>query len=101
MQSLIKKYSNVTSLILGDFKNGDIDWITGEAGVKRREFLELVDDCFFKQWVIQGGGNMLDVVFTTEPDLIEDMEITAPVAGSDHNVLNVKVIWKREEINKL
>jgi len=28
---------------------------------------------------------MLDLVFTTEPDLIEDLEITAPVADSDHN----------------
>jgi len=45
-----------------------------------------------------GGGNMLDLVFTTKPGLIEDIEITAPVAGSDHNLLNFKVIWKMEEI---
>jgi len=44
------------------------------------------------------GDNMLDFVFTTEPDLIEDMEITAPVAGSDHNLLIFKIIWKWEEI---
>jgi len=41
---------------------------------------------------------MLDLVLTTEPGLIEDMEITAPVAGSDHNLLNFKIFWKREEI---
>jgi len=34
-----------------------------------------------------------------EPCLIEYMKITAPVAGSDHNLLNFKVFWKREEIN--
>jgi len=57
---------------------------TGEAGVKGSEFLDLVDDCFLIQWVkenTKGGGNMFDLVFTTEPGLIEDMEITAPVAG--------------------
>jgi len=40
MHSLVRKYSNVTSVILGD--HGDIDWITGEEGVKGREFLDLV-----------------------------------------------------------
>jgi len=46
------------------------------------------------------GSNMLDLVFTTEPGLIEDMVglITAPVTSCDHNLLNFKVIWKREEI---
>jgi len=90
-------------VILGDFNHGDIDWTTGEAGVKGREFLDLVDDCFLIQWVKGNtrGGNMLDLVFTTEPGLIEDLEITAPVAGSDHNLLNFKIVWKRVEfINK-
>jgi len=41
---------------------------------------------------------MLGLVFTTEPDLIEDMEISATVTGSDHNLLNFKIIWKREKI---
>jgi len=45
-----------------------------------------------------GGGNMLDLVFTIEPGFIEDMVIAAPVAGSNHNLLNFKVVWKREEI---
>jgi len=56
--------------------------ITGEVGVKVGEFLDIVDDCFLIQWVErntrEGGGNMLGVVFATEPGLIEDMEITAP-----------------------
>jgi len=29
---------------------------------------------------------MLDLVFTTEPGLIEDFEITAPVALNDHSL---------------
>jgi len=72
---------------MGDFNHGNIDRITGEVGVKGREFLDLVDDCFLIQWVKGNtrGGNMLDLVLTTELDLIEDMEITAPVA--DHNLL--------------
>jgi len=43
---------------MGDFNHGDIDWITGEAGVKRREFLDLVDYCFLIQWV---EGNTIGV----------------------------------------
>jgi len=87
----------VAAVILGDFNHGDIDWITGEAGVKGREFWDLVYDCFLIHWV-EGhtrGSNMLDLVFTTEPTLIEDMVISTPVASSDQNLLNFKVIWKR------
>jgi len=100
LHTLVKKYSNVAALIMGDFNHGDIDWITGEAGVKRRELLDLVHGCFLIQWVEgnTGGDNMFDVVFTTEPNLIEDMEKTSPVAGSDHNLLRFTIIWKREEI---
>jgi len=56
MHSLVRKYSNVTSVILGYSNHGDIDWITGEAGVKGREFLDLVEDCFLTQWV-EGNTN--------------------------------------------
>jgi len=58
-----------------DFNPGDIDWITGEAGVKERKFLDLVHGCFLIQWVEGNtkGDNMWDLVFTTEPDLIEDI----------------------------
>jgi len=38
MHALVRKYSDVAAVILGDFNHGDIDWITGEAGVKGREF---------------------------------------------------------------
>jgi len=51
MHALLKKYSCVASVILGDFNPVDIDWTTGEAGFKGREFLDLVDDCFLIQWV--------------------------------------------------
>jgi len=67
-------------------------------GVKGREFFDLVDDCSIQYWMIQWvkgnrrGDNMLDLLFTTEPDLIEDLEITAPVAGSE-NLLNLIKIY--------
>jgi len=41
---------------------------------------------------------MLDLIFTNEPGLIEDLEITAPVAGSNHNLLNFQIVWKSLEI---
>jgi len=90
MHALVRKYSDVAAVIFGDFNHGNIDWITGKAGVKGKEFLDLVHDCFLIQW-IEGntrGSNILDLVFTTKPGLIEDMIITAPVASSAYNLLN-------------
>jgi len=59
-----------------------------------------VDDCFLIDWVKGNttGLNMLDLVFTTKPDLNEDLELTAPVAGSDYKLLNFKIVWKRVEV---
>jgi len=37
MHSLVRKYSNVTSVILGDFNHGDMDCITG-GGLKGENF---------------------------------------------------------------
>jgi len=34
MHALLRKYSNVASVILGDFNHGDIDLTTGEKGLK-------------------------------------------------------------------
>jgi len=64
------------------------------------EFLDLVYDCFLIQYAKGNtrGSNILDLVFTTEPGLIDYMVITAPIASSDHHLLNFKVIWKRDEI---
>jgi len=34
MHALLRKYSNVATLILGDFNHGDIDWTIGEVWLK-------------------------------------------------------------------
>jgi len=59
MHALFRKYSNMAAVILGNFNHRNIDWITGEAGVKGKEFLYLVYDCFLIQWV---EGNTRGVI---------------------------------------
>ena len=102
MHTLVRKYSISTALILGDFNHGDINWKTGDAGAKGRKFLNMVDDCFLRQ-LVKGntrGGNILDLIFTNEPGLIEDVEITAPVASSDHNLITFRMLWVGGKIMK-
>jgi len=61
MHAILRKYSNVATVILGDFNHGDINWTTGEVGLKGREFLDLVDECFLIQWV-KGNKKLRDQV---------------------------------------
>ena len=74
---------------MGDFNFPDINWELQEAGAGGRVFLEQMQDSFLLQKVLKPtrGVNILDLVLTTEDNLVSDMEIVCPVSNSDHNVL--------------
>ena len=80
---------------MGDFNYGDIDWesmtttTTGEGS----KFIDLIQDCFLEQHVMEAtrGDKTLDLVFSTEPTLVDEVTIGCPVANSDHNVIYFKI----------
>lgn len=88
-----KQYSNI--LIIGDFNLPEIDWdlwITSRSENHFSfNFLECVRDNFLEQpvthptrWVNDEPGNILDLCFVDNIDIIKKLEITTRLGNSDH-----------------
>ena len=85
----INHYSKRKSLIMGDFNFKDINWVDMEAVGEGREFVTLINDCFRTQHVLKAtrGANILNLVFTSEPCMVDEVLIENPIYNSDHNAL--------------
>jgi hypothetical protein len=78
---------------MGDFNYPGINWETGETLTSADgQFFELINDCFLIQHVTEPtrDKNVLDLVFTTEKGMFENLEIRDPIGKSDHNTL----VWE-------
>src|SRR3989442_5763260 len=84
---------------MGDFNYPDINWELQEAGPGGIAFLDRIQDSFLIQNVSKPtrGENILDLVFSSEENMVSEMEIRCPVANSDHNVLTWHLIYENGE----
>ena len=85
---------NGTFVIVGDFNLPDIRWQNGCAGTKGRKFLETINDKFLTQHInsaTHDGGNILDLVISSEDKLVRDVEMCGNVGKSDHALIKYKV----------
>ena len=85
---------NGTYAIFGDFNFPDIRWQTGCAGTKGRKFMETVSDKFMTQNVevaTHNSGNTLDLILSSEDDLVRDVETCGKMGKSDHDMITCKV----------
>ena len=60
----------------------------GNSG-REQKFLHLLGDCFLTQMVTKPtrGNKILDLVLSSDPGLVEDVDVRCPVANSDHSVV--------------
>jgi ribonucleases P/MRP protein subunit RPP40 len=106
MMRLLKKYSEDATIIMGDFNYGDINWETMDTTAEGGDFIDFVQDCFLTQHVnctTRGSNRILDLVLSTEPGMVEDIEVGCPVANSDHCLISFKIPigeGKADEDNK-
>ena len=98
MQELTRasKYNNVC--IMGDFNYRNIDWESMTGDGNSEEFLNAIQDSFFKQIVREPTrqGNILDLVFTNNEALINQVEIGDKFDASDHHEIRFKINARRE-----
>jgi len=84
-------------LLLGDFNLPTIDW-THLGGVTRHDdmFLEIVKDNFLTQHIMSPtrGTNILDLVITSDSNMIENLTLCEPLVNSDHVVLMFDFIFR-------
>jgi ribonucleases P/MRP protein subunit RPP40 len=93
-KKLIKSIQdNITkqTLIMGDFNFRD--WESEEdstsGGGIQEDFQEMMSDLFLTQHVKDPtrGTNILDLVISTEAEMVDDLTVAVPVGNSDHNTL--------------
>ena len=76
-----------------------------DADSGSRHFLNMVNESYLTQHVTRPTrvSNILDLVLTTEPDMISEVEVREHLANCDHNILAWKIDCKApvvETINK-
>ena len=79
---------NRPSIILGDF-NCRINWEDREGDAEGKRLLDFASDNFLTQWVKEPtrGNSVLDLVFTTEDNIVTDLSVDECLGGSDHNLI--------------
>lgn len=93
---LIGKLNKGLVLIMGDF-NLHIDWngMRGERGVDTK-FLDFFNGAFLYQHVTKPtrGDNTLDLIFSSEENLVEEVSVGEHFHTSDHQVIRWSTLIK-------
>ena len=87
LYNVIKTASQKHAIILGDFNQPNINWNTMETNNLGQDFMNVIQDSFLIQHICEPThkhGNILDLVLTTETNMIENIYIGEPLASSDH-----------------
>jgi hypothetical protein len=87
---LNKAYSEGKPMcVMGDFNYSKIDWITLDGDTSGAKCMDLIQDCFMVQHVDRPTreDRILDLVITTEPPLVENLEVREHLGKSDHCIV--------------
>ena len=82
------------SVILGDFNCSDIDWEAATSGSQSEFLVKAATENGFEQHVnfpTHCSGNSPDLVFSSDSNLITDMQDLGRLANSDHNMILVTI----------
>ena len=90
-----RKVSSRRAVVFWDFNFPDIDWHTCLSGSHGRDFLEVVSDGFFTQHVLfpTRGANCLDLVFSTEDNMVKNVVTSGKVGSSDHDRISFDLCY--------
>jgi len=86
---LIESASNEKLLIMGDFNFADLNWKKPESLDEGNLFIRCLNENFLVQCVedCTRGKNVLDLVLTSEENMVENLEVGEPFATSDHKII--------------
>ena len=103
IKNAIKEVSKGECIIMGDFNHGHIQWNSLEStGIEDQQFLFLIQDSFLTQHVLEPtrGENVLDIVLSSQKELVDNVKIFEPLGNSDHNQIHFDINVKSESKNK-
>ena len=89
---VIRCAANKRVIIMGDFNYPNICWNTMDSDQHGIPFRDLVLDSFLIQHVAEPTRekNILDLILTSEHNMVEHLEVIDHLGSSDHNT----IIWK-------
>ena len=86
-------------IIMGDFSHGHMQWKSLEStGGEDQQFLCLMQDSFLEP---TRGENVLDIVFSSQNGIVDNVSIYEPLGNSDHNEIHFDIKVKPESKNKM
>ena len=104
-----KKYKNL--IICGDFNYPSIDWSSNSSPksgcTKSEKFLESARESYSYQHVFQPthyralqNPTTIDLVFTSEPNMLTQLSFSAPLGKSHHQILSFNFFSSSKNIKK-
>jgi len=92
---------NNSILIIGDFNYPDINWSSLTAHSSGHKFLKLIADCYLEQHVKENTrmNKILDLLFTSELTVKDEIEVLPPIENCDHNILICNIECKSNHVN--
>ena len=77
-------------LLMGDYNYPDIDWSSLHGlSTASQKFVDAIEDGFLTQHVLEAtcNGSVLDLVITSEPDMIDSISMLEKLGNGDHNMM--------------
>src|SRR6218665_2538863 len=99
MYKLLERANKETSLIMGDF-NYHVDWEHSEGEREQdRLFLDFIEASFMQQHVMEPtrGDNILDLVLTSDENMIENVSVGEHFNTSDNHVVRWGLITEHTQ----
>jgi len=89
------------TVIIGDFNCPDIDWLnpSHSMDICQKLFYDFTVNNGFSQCVSSPTRlcNILDLVLVNDPFIISRIDVSPPFSTSDHNVVNVDIIYCKQQ----
>ncbi len=84
---------NITAVVVGDFNCPSINWNSLQGDQEGSRLLEMVEDSFLSQIVTQPtrGNNILDLVLTSDTEVISDCEVGEILSGCYHHMIRFRI----------
>ena len=91
---MIREIKDKNILLMGDFNFPDINWKESERIDDSHPFLQCIGDKFLTQCVDENtrSKNVLDLIFGSEENMIEELKVGEPFGTSDHQIIRWQLV---------
>jgi hypothetical protein len=100
LYNLINKVQNCKVIVMGDFNFPELDWSNRDNLDVQNPFVDCLLNNFLFQLVDEPtrGKNYLDLVLSSEKNMIQQLNVGEPFETSDHQIIRFEMLCKRLRI---